>query len=108
MGLGTLRRYHPKASAPEPTTEPDTAPDWPDADTAAADADETPAVDEPEPTGTPDAPEPQAADSEPVAPERPKGNASLEAWTAYALANGYTTDDLADAGRDQIAALFKD
>lgn len=35
-------------------------------------------------------------------PEQPKGNASLEEWTAYATASGMTADELEGLTRDQI------
>ena len=37
--------------------------------------------------------------------EKPKGNASVEVWTAYAIAQG---KDVAGLSRDEIRALFKD
>ncbi|WP_458116982.1 hypothetical protein [Arthrobacter sp. D2-10] len=37
---------------------------------------------------------------------KPAGNASLEEWTAYALANGKTEEDLKDLKRDDVRALF--
>ena len=38
--------------------------------------------------------------------EKPAGNASLEEWRAYALANGKSEDDLVDLKRDEIRDLF--
>ena len=35
-------------------------------------------------------------------PEQPKGNASLEEWTAYATASGMSADELEGLTRDQI------
>lgn len=37
---------------------------------------------------------------------RPGGNASLEEWTEFALANGKTEDDLDGLKRNEIIALF--
>jgi hypothetical protein len=38
--------------------------------------------------------------------EQPKGNASLEEWTAYATASGMTADELEGLNRDEIRALY--
>lgn len=40
--------------------------------------------------------------------DKPAGNASLEEWRAYALANGKSEGDLDDLKRDEIRALFTD
>lgn len=40
------------------------------------------------------------------ADERPSGRAGLETWTAYALAHGYSEDDLDGMGRNAIRDLF--
>lgn len=84
--------------APDVVGTPDPKPS---ADETPQDAVEAPAADWPDEVA-------ENATSDAPAPEKPKGNASLAEWTAYALANGYTTEDLADSSRDQVAALFKD
>lgn len=38
--------------------------------------------------------------------DRPAGNASLEAWQAYALQEGHTAEGIADLKREDIKALF--
>jgi hypothetical protein len=40
--------------------------------------------------------------------EKPPGNAIREAWEAYAIAQGKTTDELDGLGRDAIRDMFKD
>lgn len=53
----------------------------------------------------------KAEGEEPNADELPKGNASVEDWTAYALKHGKTEADLTvdgkPLGRDAIKALFE-
>lgn len=80
-----------------------------------SDADEDPESDDPQDVGDVDgqgidAEEPEAddADGDPVddvAVERPRGNASRDAWAAYATALGVPVD--ADASRDDIRELFE-
>ena len=38
---------------------------------------------------------------------KPAGNASLEDWTAYALANGHSEAELKGLKRDDVKALFE-
>lgn len=38
--------------------------------------------------------------------EQPAGNASTEAWRVYALANGASQDDVADATRDELRGQY--
>jgi hypothetical protein len=40
--------------------------------------------------------------------EAPNGNASKEAWHAYALTHGYTEEGLAGRTRDELRDLFND
>lgn len=47
---------------------------------------------------------PPVVEAEPIG-EKPKGNASIEAWAAYATANGKSVDGL---NRDEIRSLFKE
>lgn len=44
----------------------------------------------------------------PPADEKPAGNASLETWYAYALANGKTSADLDGLKQGEIRALFSE
>ena len=39
--------------------------------------------------------------------DKPAGNASLEDWTAYALANGHSEAELKGLKRDDVKALFE-
>lgn len=39
--------------------------------------------------------------------DKPAGNASLDDWTAYALAQGKTEDELKGLKRDDVKALFE-
>lgn len=48
------------------------------------------------PSGTP-----QSAES-----DRPRGNASREKWSAYALTHGYTEAQIESLSRDEIAEKF--
>jgi hypothetical protein len=41
-----------------------------------------------------------------VEDDKPKGNASTDEWTAYALAHGKTEEDLQGLSRDDIRNLF--
>jgi hypothetical protein len=43
---------------------------------------------------------------EPPDPERPKGNASAEAWRAYAVTRGMTPEEAAGLNRDDLVARF--
>lgn len=49
-------------------------------------------------------PEKDAGDTEPD--DKPAGNASIEAWQDYALAQGKSADDLEGLTRNQIRDLF--
>ena len=50
---------------------------------------------------------PKAVEPEsPPADEKPAGNASTEAWHAYALAHGKTSADLEGLKQGEIRALF--
>lgn len=40
--------------------------------------------------------------------QRPSGRASLETWTAYALAHGYDEEDLEGMGRNAVRDLFEE
>jgi hypothetical protein len=42
----------------------------------------------------------------PPDPERPKGNASAEAWRAYAVTRGMTPEEAAGLNRDDLVARF--
>lgn len=51
---------------------------------------------------------PKAVEPTPPADEKPAGNASTEAWHAYALANGKTSADLDGLKQGEIRALFSE
>lgn len=50
--------------------------------------------------------EPDEGDEDPGEGEKPAGNASLDDWRAYALANGKSETDLDGLKRDEIRDLF--
>ena len=53
--------------------------------------------------------DPKPVPGEPPVPvEEPAGNASKEAWLAYALAHGYTAEGLEGRTRDELRDLFND
>jgi len=54
----------------------------------------------------PEAPADEDPKDEVPGEEAPAGNASKEAWHAYALANGKTSADLDGLGQREIRALF--
>ena len=56
----------------------------------------------------PKAVEPAPAPPTPSADEKPAGNASTEAWHAYALAHGKTSADLDGLKQGEIRALFSE
>lgn len=43
---------------------------------------------------------------DPSGVERPKGNASTDAWRAYAIAHGMAADEAANLNRDEIVARY--
>lgn len=69
---------------------------------------EAPAEEEP----ADDVQEPDEAAHEPHEPQetpddgKPAGNASTDAWRDYALAQGYSEEQLEDLGRDEIKSLI--
>lgn len=74
---------------------------------------EAPAEDKPRDSASPAATlgDPDSGTSEgpastaPASPDKPKGNASLDVWAAYATAHG---KDITGLNRDEIRALFKE
>lgn len=83
----------PETEEQEQTESADAAPVAP----ADGDAEETPASETEEAAG---------ATSDGAAVEPPAGNASTEAWREFALAQGYSEEQLDGLGRDEIKSLI--